>query len=68
MSMNHEFRWEIFNKNSVQYNLRKGDVVDLPSARSSCYGINSLAFHESLLWKSLLSNGSHNLKEFKTKP
>ena len=66
MNINHELSWEIFNKNSVQHNLRKGDVVYLPSARFSCYGINSLAFHESLLCNSLLSNESHNLKEFKT--
>ena len=67
MCINPEFRLEIFNQNSVQYNLQKGDVVYLPSARFSCYGINSLAFHESLLWNSLLSNESHTLKEFKAK-
>ena len=67
MNVNPEFRRETFNQNSVQYNLQRGDVVCLPSARSSCYGINSLAFHGSLLWNSLLSNESHNLKEFKTK-
>ena len=61
--------WEFFNKNPVQYNLRKEDIVYLPPARSSCYGINSLAFRGSLLWKSLPSNvkQSHNLEEFKLK-
>ena len=35
--------------------------------RSSCYGINSLAFRGSLLWNSLPSNAKqvHNLEEFK---
>ena len=69
MNINLEFRWEIFHKISVQYNLRKGDIVYLPPAKSSCYGINSLPFHGSLLWNSLLSNlkQSHNLEEFKLK-
>ena len=49
MNINPEFMWEFFNKNPLQYNLRKGDIVYLPPARSSCYGINSLAFRGSLL-------------------
>ena len=67
--INPEFMWEFFNKNPVQYNLRKVDIVYLPPARSSCYGINSLALHGSLLWNSLPSNvkQSHNLEEFKLK-
>ena len=61
--------WEFFNKNSVQCNLQKGDTVYLPPARSSCYGIDSLAFGGSLLRNSLPSNvkQSHNLEEFKLK-
>ena len=67
MNINPEFMWEFFNKNPLQYNLRKGDIVYLPPARSSCYGINSLAFRGSLLWNSLPSNvkQSRNLEEFK---
>ena len=59
----------IFQKNPVQYNLRKGDIVYLPPARSSCYGIDSLAFLGSLLWNSLPSNvkQSHNLEKFNLK-
>ena len=69
MNINPEFMWEFFNKNSLQYNLRKGDIVYLPPARSSCYGINSLAFYGSLLQNSLPSNvkQSHNLEEYKLK-
>ena len=68
-NINLEFMWEFFNKNPVQYNLRKGDIVYLPPARSSRYGINSLAFLEGLLWNSLPSNvkQSNNLEEFKLK-
>ena len=36
--------WEIFSKNPVQYNLKKGHIVYLPRARSSCNGVNYLAF------------------------
>ena len=69
MNINPEFMWEFFNKNPVRYNLRKGGIVYLPPSRSSCYGINSLAFRGSLLWNSLPSNvkQSHNLEEFKLK-
>ena len=61
--------WEFFNKNPVQCNLRKGDIVCLPHARSSCYGINFLTFLGSLPWDSLPCNvkQSHNLEEFKLK-
>ena len=61
--------WEFFKKNPLQYNLRKGDIVYLPPARSSCYGIDFLAFLASLLSNSLPSNvkQGHNLEEFKLK-
>ena len=69
MNINPEFMWEFFNKNPVQYNLRKGDIVYLPPARSSCYGINSLAFLRSLFWNTLPSNvkQSHNSEKLKLK-
>ena len=44
MNVNPELMWKNFNKNPVQYNLRKGDLFYVPPARSSCLGINSLAF------------------------
>ena len=67
ININPEFIWEFFNKNPIQYNLPKRDIVYLPPARSSCYGINSLVFRGSLPWNSLPSNvkQSHNLEEFK---
>ena len=67
MNINSEFMWEFFNEKPVQYNLRKGDIVYLPPARSCCYGINCLTYRGSLLWNSFSSNvkQSHNLEEFK---
>ena len=56
MNINPEFMWELFNKNPVQHNLRKGDTAYLPPARSSCYGISCLAFHGSVLWNNFLRN------------
>ena len=69
MNINHEFMLEFFNKNLGQYNSRKVDIVYLPPARSSCYGINSQTFRGGLLWNSLPSNvkQSHNLEELKLK-
>ena len=69
MNINPEFMWEFFNKNPIQYNLRKRNIVYLPPARSSSYGVNSLAFRGSLLWNSLPRNvkQNHNLEEFKLK-
>ena len=69
MNINPELMWEFFNKNPLQHNLQKGDIVYLPPARFSCYGINFLAFRGSLLWNSLPSNvkQSHNLEELKLK-
>ena len=48
MNIFPEFMWEFLSKNQVQYNLRKEDIVYLPPVRSSCYRINSLAFHGNL--------------------
>ena len=48
MNIFPEFMWEFFSKNQVQYNLRKEDIVYLSPVRSSCYRINSLAFHGNL--------------------
>ena len=69
INTNPEFMREFFHKNPVQYNLWKRDIVYLPRARSSCYGINSLVFRGSLFWNNLPSNvkQSHDLKEFKLK-
>ena len=55
MNINPEFMWEFFNKNPVQYNLRKRDSLS-PTCHILLYGINSLAFRESLLWNRPPSN------------
>ena len=66
---NPGFMWNFFKKNEVPYNLRRGDLLYLPPARSTRYGINSLAFRGSLLWNNLPSHvkASQTVKEFKIK-
>ena len=36
-------------RNHIPHNLRRGDLLLLPPAKSSRYGVNSLAFRGSLL-------------------
>ena len=69
ININPEFMWKFFNKNPVQYNFGKGDIVYVSPATSTYHCINSLAFQGRLLWNSLPSNvkQSQNLEEFKLK-
>ena len=46
MNINPEFMRESFNKNPVQYNFQKGDIIYLPPASFLFYRINSEALHE----------------------
>ena len=48
-------------------NLRKGQVLSLPPARSSYYRINSVHFQGSLIWNNLANyiNSSRSVCEFK---
>ena len=59
--------WEFVRKHPFECSL--GDIVYLPPVRSSCYGVNTLAFRGSLLWNNLQSDikQSTNLEEFKLK-
>ena len=49
VEINPEFMWTYFLKSPISYDLRKGDKVLLPPARSARYGINSRLFRGSLL-------------------
>ena len=56
-----------FTHKEVPYNLRKGQVLSLPPARSTCYGTNSVHFRGSLIWNNLPSyiKSSRSVCEFK---
>ena len=51
--LNPGFMWNFFERNHIPYNLRRGNLLLLPSAKSTRYGVNSLVFWESLLWNNL---------------
>ena len=52
---NCQFMFSFFTHKETSYNLRKGQVLPLPTARSTYYGTNSLHFRRSLIWKNLLA-------------
>ena len=56
-----------FTHKEVSYNLRKGQVLSLPPARSTYYGTNSVHFWASLIWNNLPSyiKSSRSFCEFK---
>ena len=60
--VNPEFMWSYFNENTIPYNLRNGNRLLLPPAKSVKFGINSLILRGSLLW----NNFSLNLKSCQT--
>ena len=43
--------WNFFEANHISYNVRRGDLLPLPTAKSTGYGVNFLAFPGSLSWK-----------------
>ena len=65
--LNPEFICCFFTHKESPYNLRKGQVLSLPPARSRYYGNNSVHFHESLIWNNLHSyiKSSRSNCEFK---
>ena len=53
---NPEFMWSYFNENTIPYNLRNGNRLLLPPAKSVKFRINCLIFRGSLLWNNLPLN------------
>ena len=64
---NPEFMWKFFNEKQMPYNLRNGNKLVLPRAKSLRFGINSLCFRGSMLWNNLplTVKNSDNINEFK---
>ena len=61
--------WNFFEKNNTPYNLRQGDLLFLPPAKSFCHVVNSLGYRGSLLWNNLAPQikESQTLEEFKNR-
>ena len=51
--LNPKFMCSFFTHKEIPYNLRKGQVLSLPPARSTYYGTNSVHFWGSLIWNNL---------------
>ena len=58
-----------FERNHIPYNLQRDDLLLPQLAKSACYGVNSLAIWESLLWNNLPPQvkESQTLEEFKNR-
>ena len=52
-SKNPSFLWDLFERRPTNYNLRKMNLVQLPSTKTMRYGLNSLRFRGSMLWNTL---------------
>ena len=51
--LNPKFMCSFFTHKETPYNLRKGQVLSLPPARSTYYGTNSVHFRAFLIWTKL---------------
>ena len=51
--INPEIMWDIFKVKHAPYNFGNKMLTNLPSAKSTTYGTNSLVFKGSLIWNSL---------------
>ena len=69
MHLNPGFMWSYFSEKPLPCNLRNGNSLQLPHAKSSRFGINSSRFKESMLWNNppFSVKNSETLTEFKTK-
>ena len=67
MHVNPEFMWSCFNANTIPDNLRNGNRLLLPPAKSVNFGINSSIFGGSLSWNNLPLNlkRCETINEFK---
>ena len=66
--LSSEFIKPFFTVKELPYNLRNGHILNLPSARTTYYGTNSILFRACQVWNNLpLSiKQSQSLLEFKT--
>ena len=67
--LNPGFMWSFFERKHIPYNLRGGDLLLLPPAKFTRYGVNSLAFRGSLLSNNLSPQvkKSQTLEEFENR-
>ena len=68
-SKNPSFLWDLFERRPTNYNLRKKDLVQLPSTKTVMYRLNSLRFIRSMLWNTLpyIIKSAKNDRQFKNR-
>ena len=49
---NPSFLWELFARKEINSNLRIKDILVLPKALTTSFGINSISFRGSIPWNS----------------
>ena len=66
--LNPDFMKSYFTIKEIPYRLRTGYFLKIPSARSTCYGTNSVLFRARLVWNKLHFSikQSQSLIEFKS--
>ena len=66
--LSHEFIKTFFTVKEIPYNLCNGHILNLPSARTTYYGTNSILFRACQVWNKLPHSikQSQSLLEFKT--
>ena len=50
---NPMFMWDMFKRRETTYDLRVKDLLQLPSTKTTSYGINSILFRGSIMWNSI---------------
>ena len=57
---NPEFTWSYFTFKNITYNIRNGQLLKLPNAKSTYYGINFVHFRACLSWNGLPQSVKHS--------
>ena len=50
---NPMFVWDMFKRREITYDLRVKDILQLPSTKTTSYGINSVLLRGNILWNSI---------------
>ena len=68
IDLSPEFIQPVLTVKELPYNLRNRHILNLPSARTTCYGTNSILFRTFQVWNNLpfFIKQSQSLLEFKT--
>ena len=63
--LNSKFVCSFFYHKEIPYNIRKGQMLLLPPARSTYYGSNSVHFQVSLIWSISVCEFKNNINDLR---